>query len=147
MSGITFTPKRIPKRYFINTSATAEVSFENAQQYAGTTAKTVDIRFETGVEAIVVRIRKPIENTGTKNDEAFILRVSDIPGETRKDTDKGQYDTITGNDEWVEVGNFKPRYNSSGILKYNYYFSIDDARVISTPRWGAATLEVLIYEG
>lgn len=148
MSGITFIPKRIPKRYFINTSPTAEVSFENAKRHAGATAADVDITFESGVEAIVVRIRKPIETTGAKNDQAFIIRVSNIQGETTKDLDKGVYDTVTGDDEWVEVGDFKPRvHKSGGFEKYNYYFTVQDARTVNPITLVGVTLEVLIYEG
>ena len=133
-----------PRRYLIQTDGAAEVSLKNAVGKDG----AEDITFDTGVQAICVRIKKPVRTAADKNDSGYILHVSPYAGEVRKDVSVGIYDTIPGDQEWWEVSKFPIQRNrTEGLTKYNYYFAVDDTNTPGTRHWAAATLEVLIYEG
>ena len=133
---------RYPKIGMIQTSTSEEVSLENVY---GADGKTQDYRFASNVGGIFVNIRKPIANTGTVNDEAFILRVSDEPGQVRRNLNAGKFWTATGDDGWWLTDVHFPlrSQNADGHPLYNFYFAVRDTRNITTLHWAAVTLSLI----
>ena len=141
---------RKPRIGIINTSASGGGREKSLTDAVGIDGEAMDMTFENGVRAIVVRLRKPIENTGTKSDISFVLRVSETQGEVLKNVNAGIFQSVTGEEEWIvsDVREFPRRINlpeEEGFSKYNYFFAVTDLRTVGSVRWAAATLEVEIY--
>ena len=123
---------RKPNRYILTTSTTAEVSLADAKTVDG---KDIDLRFENGVRAIEVKLRKPIDNSNNQvPTDQYVLYVANQPNQMRNPSissydyhNRGIFDTVGGNESWVEIDDFdftsRPNKGADGFNKYNYWFA------------------------
>ena len=145
-----------PRMGIITTSTAGEVSLANAKGIGG---EDQDMRFQSDVCGIVVRMRKPIDDgADTVPDEDYVLYVAEVANQMQPASsptfdyhNEGIFETITGDKEWVRSDvNFPPRpMIGGGFEEYNFYFASRRESGVTghnTSQWHAVVLEVLIYD-